>query len=271
MKRKHVLLGLVFFILLQLTSLAKQKRKVSEETEIDSERIPVYVHPPIKEVTAKEKKSNCNKYKSSYIAYIDQLYFVTKDCKRTLLSQQEEEEFLRRGIEPYIIDGRVIQSLPLDKKDELKKDVNKLVTIYDNQCVTYSITVYKIEKGKKRPYPDWETFIAEKCELQQLTSAEIEQIPLGEEFESVVGRGLKLEVKGVVSDLIPEKKLCFYLPKKWYSFYDKLFIKKKKNNICYLQEFDIEKNREEFAQAKPIEIDQQVFRSVSIEWLASSK
>ena len=81
-----------------------------------------------------------------------------------------------------------IQSFPLKKTAVGTADLSKHLQTYEGQCIMYDQLVYRVEKGKKRLYPDWESVQAAKCPLNQLTQDELDHIPAGEGLASVLDK-----------------------------------------------------------------------------------
>ena len=265
---------LASFIGLTVISFARKKEVEEDLSQIDPARIPTYDQPEVKAVTKVEKKKNCQRYRNKLIAYTEDLYYVTSRCQRQLLSHEDSVKRLAQGETPLVVDGRVIQSFALKKAAVVTSDLKKRLKTYEGQCIMFDQLVYRIEKGKKRLYPDWESVQAAKCPLNQLTQGELDQIPPGEVMASVLDKEQSKEIEVVDRDLIPTDKLCDYLPKTWYAFHEKLFEKKKEKTHCYLQEVRVElgndRIKQVLAKTRPVELSQQLFRSVALKWLPTS-
>ena len=257
-----------------LVGLAQKKEVEEDLSKVSPDRIPQFEEPAAKPVTQDEKNKNCQRYQNKIIAYTQDLYYVTSQCQRQLLSHEQAVNRLAEGEVPQDIDGRVIQSFPLKQNASKTIDARKKIKNDEGQCITHDQEVYKVEKGKKRLYPDWESVKASKCTLRQLTQEELDQIPTGTVLPSVLDQEQVKEIESVDRDLIPADKLCDYLPNTWYSLNEKLFEKKKNKMGCYLQEVRVDQTNDRLKRilstTKPIELNQQLFRSVTFMWLPSS-
>ena len=213
-----------------------EKLNAEEEMKVPEE--PFYKDPPSIKLTSAEKKAVCKKYRGKYINYSGEVVFkVTGDCHREKLDVTTVQNLLKKKYLVIDVDERVIQALPLLNKtfnNLSKKDKTKIIRDFNGKCITSSHTVYLLEKGLKRPFPDWVTVQERKCKLHFLSDKEILSIPEGKPISSFIDKSYRSDVERDDPEQIPLYILCKRLDNKLYSYYtheERYFSNRENTNV----------------------------------------
>jgi hypothetical protein len=197
-----------------------------------------------KQFTERERQSECRKYEGKYIGYYSQVYFV-ESCKRREITDPDlTQQVSRQGVTQ--VTGDTLVKLEEGKVlDELKTKKLRSCAELAGHYVTFGGgDVYFVEKCAKRPFADWETFLAHRSERKrsneavlELSKQEFDKIPTGKEVSSVLDKVFKDLLEGQAEvHVIPVDEACKGLNGKYVSYYSQLY----KIENCRKRPLDVE-------------------------------
>lgn len=185
----------------------KDDKKASEEES----RGPSYKDPPLKDVTAAERKSACAKYEGKYIANWSDVYKVS-NCEFFVLDADEVKRLTQNGTNPIEVSNEVLAALRQGAVAlEPTGHIRRCGEFHKKYVTLYFTDVYWVENCVRRIFPNWASYEAHrgpldaKREAMVITWPEYQLLTLGKEMPSILSEALP---KDHVIDVIPIDEAC---------------------------------------------------------------
>lgn len=253
----NILIKLIFSVFwLVCTSLPAHGKTEDSDAKQESEALTqeerdkalIYLDPPYKPLSAKEKMEICRKYSGKYLGYYGRVFWVKrvkgfKDCKKHVLSPKDLKT-RQSVIDPEDVSSRVIAGLssgiPYEDLQKKERSCKQL----EGNYVAYDLEYYWLSGCKLRRFPDNATlqdhrrknnFFAKKT--LDLSPEEFASIPLGREFKTVLVLD-DMDSKAIV--VLPIDEACRSIVNKHVSYLDKIYLIKpfKKGKGCWKKPVD---------------------------------
>ncbi len=192
-----------------------------------------------------EVKAECRKFEGKFIAYYDRVFKVEGCKRREVVSDDDEENPVLKGhrvipVENITVakipEGSAIGATPKGKKPNCAK-------IEGRYIISRASDVFFVEKCKKRPFPDWDTYADHaakhpKKDILELPEEEFLALPIGTEFTSSLNDEYKkMLVTEKNVDVLPLDEACKGLNGAYVSYYAKIYKVEK----CKKHEVDAER------------------------------
>ena len=211
-----------------------------------------------------EVQKICEEWDGKHIAYYSEVFFVN-NCQRIELSFREIEDVLKSRKSVSDVEARVIQAIPLKKKQLVKEEPIRDCKLFDKRYVTaHFVYVYYVENCEKTKFPDWDTWAEYQKNhpkispvIMQLNEREIDSMLNAPEFKSVFD-DIQLLNAELELDILPVDEACRDIDGKYVSYYQNLYkienCSKRKVTAKYLL-----KNK---LQYSPVEMTDQQWMSI---------
>jgi hypothetical protein len=233
------LLKYIFITSILSFSLFSAKPKANEET------VKAYEPPPEKEPTKKEIQQICKKYRSSYISFAGEDFYVNKKCQRQKII---DTAALTRNKKTTLIEVnslviKALKSVPQKKQSFSQKEKKRILKKYRGRCLTHSEIIYQIKDGYKKAFPDWPSYKKSRCKkLEYVESDFLEIFPEGESFPSILDKEQPQLVFEDIENFSrkSDQKKCLKRPKKeLVSYFSKVYKKTiNKKGVCFYRILD---------------------------------
>jgi hypothetical protein len=219
--------------------------------------------------TAAEVKSECRKFEGQFIAYYDRIFKV-ENCQRREVRSDDDD-----GQNPILKGRRIIsvENITIAKIPEgpafgstpkgVKPNCGRIEGRY---VISRASDVFFVEACKKRPFPDWDTYVDHSAKRQksskdilELPEEEFLALPLGTEFQSSLNdeyRKMLVTEKNI--DVLPLDEACKGLNGSYLSYYSKIY----KVDACRKQEVDAERFLTRFPNYKLREMSSEQWISI---------
>jgi hypothetical protein len=194
-----------------------------------------------------EIKAECRKFEGKFIAYYDRVFKVEGCKRREVISDDVEATPILKGhrvipVENITVakipEGPALGSSPKGRKPDCSKIEGRYV-------ISRASDVFFVEKCKKRPFPDWDTYADHAArhprkaqDILELPEEEFLALPLGPEFPSTLNDEYKkMLVTEKNVDVLPLDEACKGLNGTYLSYYAKIY----KIEKCRKREVDAER------------------------------
>ncbi|MCX6131973.1 MAG: hypothetical protein NTX25_23320 [Proteobacteria bacterium] len=188
-----------------------------------------------------EVQAECRKYEGQIIAYYDRVFKVDACKRHEVVSDDDEQHPLVKGrriipVESSTIakipEGTVIGSSPKGKKPNC-------ASIEGRYVISRASDVFYVEKCKKRPFPDWDTYADHSAkhqkkgqEILELSEEEFLALPIGVEFKSSLDEEYsKMLVTEKSVDILPIDEACKGLTR---TYHNHLFLSLLKHHAGFV-------------------------------------
>ncbi len=218
--------------------------------------------------TDAEVKSECRKFEGQFIAYYDRIFKVENCKRREVLSDDDGQNPILRGLRIISIENITIAKIPEgpafgSTPKGRKPDCARIEGRY---VISRASDVFFVEACKKRPFPDWDTYADHSAKQQksrkdilELPEEEFLALPLGTEFKSSLNdeyRKMLVTEKNI--DVLPLDEACKGLNGSYLSYYSKIY----KVDACRKQEVDAERFLTRFPNYKLREMSSEQWISI---------
>jgi hypothetical protein len=237
-------------------------------TPVDPNELPPPKLPKKTSFTDAEVKAECRKFEGKFIAYYDRVFKVEGCKRREVVSDDDEENPALKGhrvvpVENITIakipDGPAIGSSPKGKKPNCAK-------IEGRYIISRASDVFFVERCKKRPFPDWDTYADHSAkhpkkaqDILELPEEEFLALPVGTEFPSSLNDEYKkMLVTEKNVDVLPLDEACKGLNGSYLSYYSKIY----KVERCRKHEVDAERFLMRFPNYKLREMSSEQWISI---------
>ncbi|MDQ3233526.1 MAG: hypothetical protein M3Q07_17045 [Pseudobdellovibrionaceae bacterium] len=237
-------------------------------TPIDPNELPPPKLPKKTTFSEAEVKAECRKFEGKFIAYYDRVFKVEGCKRREVVSDDDEENPALKGrrvvpVENITIakipEGPAVGSSPKGKKPNCAK-------IEGRYIISRASDVFYVERCKKRPFPDWDTYADHSAkhpkkaqDILELPEEEFLALPVGTEFTSSLNdeyRKMLVTEKNV--DVLPLDEACKGLNGSYLSYYSKIY----KVERCRKHEVDAERFLMRFPSYKLREMSSEQWISI---------
>jgi hypothetical protein len=216
-------------------------------TPPDPSELPPPKLPKKASFSEAEIKAECRKFEGKFIAYYDRVFKVEGCKRREVISDDDEANPVLKGhrvipVENITVakipEGPAIGSSPKGKKPDCSKVEGRYV-------ISRASDVFYVEKCKKRPFPDWDTYADHSAkhpkkaqDILELPEEEFLALSLGPEFPSSLNDEYKkMLVTEKTVDVLPLDEACKGLNGAYVSYYAKIY----KIEKCRKHEVDAER------------------------------
>ncbi|HET9239363.1 MAG TPA: hypothetical protein VFO10_19030 [Oligoflexus sp.] len=237
-------------------------------TPVDPNELPPPVLPKKASYSDAEVKAECRKFEGKFIAYYDRVFKVEGCKRREVVSDDDEANPALKGhrvipVENITIakipEGPAIGSSPKGKKPNCAK-------IEGRYIISRASDVFYVEKCKKRPFPDWDTYADHAAkhpgkakDILELPEEEFLALPVGTEFPSSLNDEYKkMLVTEKNVDVLPLDEACKGLNGSYVSYYAKIY----KIEKCRKHEVDAERFLMRFPSYKLREMSSEQWVSI---------
>jgi hypothetical protein len=234
----------------------------------DPNELPPPKLPQKATYSAAEVKAECRKFEGKFIAYYDRVFKVENCKRREVVSDDDEENPVLKGhrvvpVENITIakipEGPAIGSSPKGKKPDCAK-------IEGRYIISRASDIFYVEKCKKRPFPDWDTYADHAAkhpkkaqDVLELPEEEFLALPLGAEFTSSLNDEYKkMLVTEKNVDVLPLDEACKGLNGTYASYYAKIYKVEK----CRKHEVDPERFLQRFPSYRLRELSSEQWVSI---------
>lgn len=226
-------------------SPTREEKKQDDKTQDEKKEPEDTGWTPIKQYSASEKKEECGKFEGRVISYYGNVYLV-EDCKfRQIKAHEYVQELAEKKTKIQEIDGSTLAKLSAGKPILSKSETVKKRTCpeLEGNYVTFTNTeVYFVESCKRRPFPDWETYVDHrrkqgkgKTEILGLSWDEFESLKQGKAISSILDKHFADLLSGKAGvDVIPIDEACKGLNNQDVSYIDKIY----RIENCRKREYD---------------------------------
>jgi hypothetical protein len=219
----------------------------TSDSPINPNELPPPKLPKKASFTDAEIRAECRKFEGKFIAYYDRVFKVEGCKRREVVSDDDDGSPALKGhrvipVENITIakipEGPAIGSTPKGKKPNCAK-------IEGRYIISRASDVFFVEKCKKRPFPDWDTYADHAAkhpkkaqDILELPEEEFLALPVGTEFTSSLNDEYKkLLVTEKTVDVLPLDEACKGLNGAYVSYYSKIY----KIEKCRKHEVDAER------------------------------
>lgn len=237
-------------------------------TPTDPNELPPPKLPKKATFTDAEIKAECRKFEGKFIAYYDRVFKVEGCKRREVVSDDDEENPVLKGhrvipVENITVakipEGTAIGATPKGKKPNCAK-------IEGRYIISRASDVFFVEKCKKRPFPDWDTYADHAAkhpkkaqDILELPEEEFLALPVGTEFTSSLNDEYKkMLVTEKNVDVLPLDEACKGLNGSYVSYYAKIYKVEK----CRKHEVDAERFLMRFPNYKLREMSSEQWVSI---------
>ena len=188
--------------------------------------------PPIqKKFSEKDRQAECKKYEGKFIGYYSSIYLV-EDCKRREINDPDmTAQVTLLGVKNVSADTliKIDEGKPLE---ELKKQKVRSCAELNGQYVTHGGgDVFYVEKCKKRPFADWETYLSHREDKKrtrdavlELNKGEYDKLETGTEIASILDKVFKDLLEGSAEvHVIPVDEACKGVNGKYVTYYSRMY------------------------------------------------